>query len=94
MKVSKWKNLVLYDEKNKDWLDKSFNIALSIILRLEDLNKTKEWLSNQSGICNGEVNYILKGRENLTLETISKIEAVLGISLVNVVDYDEQKGIE
>jgi transcriptional regulator with XRE-family HTH domain len=42
------------------------------------------------GVSPQQVNKILKGSENLTLDTIEKIELVLGIELITVLQEDEK----
>ncbi len=45
---------------------------------------TKKKLAEKMGVTPKYISKVVKGKENLTLETISKIEGVLGIRLVEV----------
>lgn len=85
---SAWLEDANWRSENRDWLDKSFRIAVRIlreIRRQKPLNgMTQKKLAEEMGVSAQHINKIVKGKENLTLETISKIEAVLGISLFEV----------
>lgn len=85
---SAWLEDANWQSENRDWLDKSFRIAVRIlreIRRQKPLNgMTQKKLAEEMGVSAQHINKIVKGKENLTLETISKIEAVLGISLFEV----------
>jgi len=63
-------------------------IILNRILRQRGM-KQKE-LADLLGVSPQQVNKILKGRENLTLDTIERIEMVLGKELITVLQEDEQ----
>lgn len=57
-------------------------IALRVLNRLEDLGMSQKELANKMNCSPQYVSKLLKGSENLTLETISKLEKSLGIDLV------------
>lgn len=81
-----WLENVNWHNDNKAWLKKSAAIALAVLRRLRALGITQKDLADQLGISAQQVSKLLKGKENLTLETISKLEAVLAIelALINV----------
>jgi len=81
---SKWSDDAEYRINNELWLDNSFKIALKILKTLKDIKMTKDELAKKSGIDIKEINKIVKGKENLTLETICKIENALDIDIVVV----------
>ena len=83
-KKSNWQGKVEYDIKNEDWLDLSFEIALQVHDRLKQEHKTQAWLAEKLDCSPQYVGKILKGRENLTLQTITKLESVLGINLITL----------
>lgn len=87
---SNWKEKVEYLIDNEAWLDKSADIALSILDRLDDLKISKAELARRMGVSRQYVNKIVKGQENLTLEQISKIEQVLEFKLIDVVEYQQE----
>jgi len=80
--VSGFETAARQDMANKAWLDKSFEIALLILARLKELNWTQAKLADEMKVSPQYVNKIVKGRENLTLETIALLETALGISLI------------
>jgi DNA-binding Xre family transcriptional regulator len=88
---SNWKEKVEYLIDNEAWLDKSADIALSILDRLDDLKISKAELARRMGVSRQYVNKIVKGQENLTLEQISKIEQALEFKLVDIVDYQQEE---
>ncbi|WP_296620007.1 helix-turn-helix transcriptional regulator [Marivirga sp.] len=80
-KPSNWKEKLNYQLENENWLDKSADIAFSVLEALDNLGKSQTWLAEQLGVSRQHVSKIVKGSENLTLKTIYKIEEVLGIRL-------------
>ena len=52
--------------------------------QMEKLNINKEQLSKLLGCTQEYVSKILKGQENLTLETMAKIEQCLKIQIFNI----------
>ncbi len=75
---SRWMDKALWDEANEAWLDRSADIALRILGILEANCISQRELAEKIGVSPQQVNKILKGNENLTLETIAKLEAALG----------------
>lgn len=66
------------------WLTRSAAIAQRISRTLQARRMMQKELAETIGIKPQQVSKILKGNVNLTLVTISKIEAALGINLVEV----------
>lgn len=87
---SSWKELWLYKKENRPWLKKSADIAMQILDILEQKEMTQIYLAQQLGVSRQQVSKILKGQENLTLETIAKLEEVLGVDLV-LTDIETKK---
>ena len=79
---SRWMEKALRDEANEAWLERSSNIALRILGALQATGMSQKELAEQIGVSPQQVNKIVKGRENLTLETIVKLEGALGIVLL------------
>jgi ribosome-binding protein aMBF1 (putative translation factor) len=75
-------------QDNEAWLNVSAAIALRILGWLRKNKMTQKELSQQLGYSPQYVNTIVKGSENLTLETIVKIEKVLGIKLIEVPSFE------
>lgn len=68
------------------YLEKSTRIAVSILSVLRERKMTKQDLAAKMGVSAQFISKIVKGNENLTLETISKLEKALNIELVSVID--------
>lgn len=68
--------------ENRAWLKHSQAIALRILRTLRANNVSQKELAEQIGVSPQQINKIVKGRENLTLETIAKLEGALGIVLL------------
>jgi ribosome-binding protein aMBF1 (putative translation factor) len=66
---------------NRAWLYQSQEIAMSILDRLEDLDWTQRVLAEKMGVSPQQVNKIVKGKENLTLETLTKLQTILDIPI-------------
>ena len=81
---SKWREEAQMRQENKSWLRYSQQIAMEMLDRMEFLNITQKVLAEKMGCSQQYVSKILKGRENLSLETISKIESALQMDLMTV----------
>ena len=55
---------------------------------------TQRKLAEKMGVSPQYINKVVKGKENLTLETIAKIEDVLGITLIEVTFAEVGQTIE
>ena len=62
--------------KSEDWVCHSQAIAATMSNRMEELGMTQRALAEKY------VSKVLKGRENLSLETLCKIENALGIKIL------------
>ena len=74
---SKWKQQAQWHVDNWGWLKHSARIALKVKERLNALGLTQKELAERMGCSQQYVSLILKGKENLTLETIAKLEKAL-----------------
>jgi transcriptional regulator with XRE-family HTH domain len=83
-----WMDQADYYEVNKEWLDKSALIAIKILSSLRSQASTQRALADNIGVTPQYINKVVKGQENLSLETICKIEGALGISLIEVPTYE------
>lgn len=87
-RVSAWKEKAEFRLKNRKWLNYSSNIARRIAAVLEeseDLNQKK--LAENLDVKPQYISKLLKGEENLTLETIAKLSSALGVELISFPDY-------
>jgi ribosome-binding protein aMBF1 (putative translation factor) len=87
---SSWKEKVEWRRGNKDWLRKSSDIAFRILDALDEKGWKKNRLAEELGVSAQQVSKYVKGEENFKLETLCKLEKVLGIELITVLQADEE----
>ncbi len=87
IKDDTWIKEAEWRQKNEAWLDISFAIAVKILRTLRNRNMTQKDLAEILGLSPQYVNKIVKGSENLTIETITKIEYALDIQLIQVPEF-------
>jgi transcriptional regulator with XRE-family HTH domain len=69
--------------ENKKWLSYSSNIALRVLASLEESEEmTQKSLAEKVGVSPQYINKVLKGQENLSLQTIAKLSEALNIELI------------
>jgi len=73
---------VNYREDNSLWLRESKSIALKVLLALKEKNLTQKDLAELMGISPQYISKLVKGNENLTIETITKLQVILGINIL------------
>lgn len=78
---SKWNEAAGERRANQKWLSCSQNIAMMMLDKMEGLHLTQKHLAEIMGCSQQYVSKILQGKENLTLETMEKIEDVLHLDL-------------
>ena len=69
---------VVPDPADLAW-DHAMDISGSIYARLNELGMSKKRLADALGVTPGRVSQIIKGDPGMTLKTLAKIEAALGI---------------
>jgi ribosome-binding protein aMBF1 (putative translation factor) len=79
---SRWREEAEYRRENKSWLRYSQHIAILMLDKMEESGMTKKMLAKQMNVSQQYVSKILKGQENLSLETLSKIEDILHINVL------------
>lgn len=79
---SDWKAKAKYRRDNREWLKKSAAIAVRVLSALKDQNLSQKELAERMNISPQQISKIVKGHENLTLETISNLEIALGIQIM------------
>ena len=70
---------------NREWLTYSQDIALALHYYLRKNQMSQKDLAEQMGVSPVYVGKLLKGGENLTIETICKLQRVIGEQLINVI---------
>ena len=80
----KWVNDVECKRLNKTWLNYSGKIALRVLSAIEDIpGMNQRKLAELMGVTPQHISKIVKGQENLTLETIGKLSEALQIELID-----------
>jgi plasmid maintenance system antidote protein VapI len=78
-----------YRRENRAWLRKSGIIALKVLRALRAQGLSQKDLAEKMGVSPQQVSKVVKGQENLTLETIAKLELALGIRIIDVDVYSK-----
>lgn len=89
---------------NRDMVRESQRIAIKVLIRLDELGWTQKKLAEIMEVSPQQVNKIVKGNENLTLETIVKLQNMLNVPLLasyevkntpktNIVHYQKETTI-
>ncbi|MCD4769415.1 MAG: helix-turn-helix transcriptional regulator [Bacteroidales bacterium] len=90
--ISSWKKEAKERKKTINWSKRSFKIAVRILREIRAQKPvngmTQKKLASEMGVSPQYINKVVKGKENLTLETISKIEDVLGITLIEIPTFE------
>lgn len=82
---SKWREKAEWRKANSDWLRYSRKVAIVVAMSLEELHMSQKQLAELVGCSPQYVSRLLKGEENLTLETLCKLERVLGVPIMQKV---------
>ena len=81
---SKWRENAEKRRANRAWLRYSQIIAMKMLDRMDELKMTQKALADIMGCSQQYVSKIVRGKENLSLETIAKIETALGVKLIEI----------
>ena len=68
--------------KADGWLQYSRRIAIKLALAMKQQNLTRQDVAERMGCSPQYISRLLKGEENLSLETICKLEDALNISIL------------
>ncbi|MDY2827681.1 MAG: helix-turn-helix transcriptional regulator [Sodaliphilus sp.] len=79
---SKWRKEAEFRNTNKSWLRYSQQIAMKMLDRMEEQQLTQKALAERMGCSQQYVSKILKGKENLSIETLCKIEEALQMPIL------------
>lgn len=82
---SEWRKNAEWRMANKSWLRYSQRIAMMMLERMEVLGLTQKSLAERMGCSQQYISKVLKGTENLSIETISKIESALELDILEPV---------
>lgn len=79
---SKWREAAEERQANKSWLRFSQSVAMRMLDKMDQMHLTQKGLAELMGCSQQYVSKILKGRENLTLDTMCKIENALHLEIM------------
>lgn len=79
---SSWRKEAEERQANMEWLRYSQMIAMKMLDRMEELGLTQKKLAERMGCSQQYVSKVLRGKENLSLETLCKIENTLDLHIV------------
>lgn len=82
---SRWRENAEWRIANRKWLRYSQHIAMMMLDKMEELGLTQKSLAERMGCSQQYISRVLKGTENLSIETISKIENALNLSILDPV---------
>lgn len=68
--------------RNKAMLRESKRIATMILVKLDKLGWTQKTLSEKMGVSPQQINKIVRGQENLTLDTLLRLQEVLDVQIL------------
>jgi transcriptional regulator with XRE-family HTH domain len=86
---SSWKEKI-EERKAAAVSKKSIKVAIKLNRILRQKGMKQKELAELLGVSAQQVSKILKGGENLTLDTIERIESTLGIELITILREDEK----
>jgi transcriptional regulator with XRE-family HTH domain len=98
-KDSGWLEKAKWRQENEDWLDISFDVALRVASTLSANKKADKYPKSQVELaeamgCSAQyVNKLLRGQENLQIDTICKIGRILGIKLIEVPKMESKQKV-
>lgn len=79
---STWREEAEWRRDNWSWLRHSQRIATKVLLQMKKENLTQKVLAERMNCTQQYVSKILKGKENMSLDTLSRLEQALGICLI------------
>lgn len=79
---SQWREHAEWRRANRNWLRQSQMIAVKMLEAMDEQHINQRQLAERMGCSQQYVSKVLKGKENLSIETITKIEDALTISIL------------
>ena len=75
-------------------LRESRKIAYKVLVRLDVLDWSQKRLADEMGVSAQYISKIVQGKENLTLDTLIKLQNILDIPILASYNDDKQKNVE
>ena len=79
---SKWREEAEWRRENASWLRHSQQIAVKVLLKMKELHMTQKALAERMNCTQQYVSKILKGKENISLDTMTRLEEALQINIL------------
>ncbi len=73
---------IRYRIENKSWLKESKRIAIKILVALKEQSLSQKDLAEKMNVSPQYINKLVKGGENLTLDTITKLQNILQLQIL------------
>ena len=80
--AGKWREEAEYRRKNARWLRYSAMISLQVRDRMAEIGMTQVVLAEKLGCTQQHISMLLKGKCNMTIETIAKLEEALDVDII------------
>jgi len=80
--ASRWREAAEYRQANKSWLPPPPRVSVVVPVEIDELHLTQTELAQRMGCSQQYVSKILRGKENLSIETLCKIEDALSLHLL------------
>lgn len=78
---------------NRNWLRKSNRIATKVLLALKEQKMSQKDLADKMNVSPQYINKLVKGGENFTIETMTKLEDILDIAIFAESIRDKKAGV-
>ena len=79
---SRWRKEAEWRRENWSWLRHSQKIAVKVLLQMKQTGLTQKSLAERMNCTQQYVSKILKGKVNMSLDTLTKLEDALDINLI------------
>lgn len=91
---SGWLDKFLHFKANKKWLDNSSKVAVNVLEALGEKKMSQKDLAKKMNVSAQQINKIVRGKQNLTFDTVGKLENALGITLMEIIDFKSVNNIK
>jgi len=81
-----WKDRKDYKPEHRGQLKKAVSVAMRVLDILDERGLSQQDLADKMKVTRQYVSKVLKGKENMTFETVDKLEKALGTEIVQVVE--------
>lgn len=87
---SKYVEEALYIKENEDWIMFMIDLVVNARVAMKERKISQAKLAETLGVSPGEISKLLSGKENLTIQTIKKLEKAIGVKLVEVCQQEKK----